>query len=172
LSGVLGQFAQPQELLNAAGETVRGPWRAEAFTPFHVEGLSEALGRGRAPLPAVVLAGGLLGGGGGFLMQYWASAAAYPLDVGGRPLNSWPAFIPVTFELTVLGASLAAVFGLIAFCGLPRLNHPVFEAEAFRRASSDKFFLYLEGADGFDAAAARARLRKAGAEEVYDVPAG
>jgi hypothetical protein len=167
-AGVLGQFARPQDLVRAAGEAGGGPWSAEAFTPFHVAGLSEALRRPRAPLPAVVLAGGLLGGGGGFFMQYWASTAAYPLDVGGRPLNSWPAFVPVTFELAVLGAALAAVVGLIALCGLPRLNHPLFEVEAFKRASRDKFFLYLEGGD---AARARAALRAAGAEEVYDVPA-
>src|SRR5439155_1540601 len=118
--GVIGEFGTPEELLHAV-EKVReaGYRRFDAFAPFPVEGLSEALGLKRNLVPAITLLGGLAGGIGGFFFQYWAMAITYPLNIGGRPLNSWPAFIPVTFELTILGASLAAVFGML---GLNKLH--------------------------------------------------
>src|SRR5260370_8454017 len=144
ISGVMGEFATPEELIHAV-EKVReaGYRRLDAYAPFPVEGLSEARGLKRTLVPFIPLLGGLTGGLGGFYLQYWASAITYPLDIGGRPLNSWPAFIPVTFELTVLGAALSAVFGMLALNGLPQPNHPVFNVPRFTLASSDRFFFCI-----------------------------
>jgi len=146
-----------------------GRWRIDAYSPFSVDGLAEAVGDRRNPMSAVVFCGGFLGCVGGYFLQYYAAVMDYPYNVGNRPLYSWPSFVPVTFELTVLIAALAAFFGVFAFSGLPRLHHPVFGVDAFRRASRDKFFILLAGEEGFDAPAARAALKEAGAEEVYDV---
>jgi len=132
--------------------------------------LAEASGCRPARLPALVFVFGVLGTAGGLLLQYWASVVSYPLDVGGRPLASWPAWVPVTFELAILAASLSAVLGLLALSGLPRLNHPLHEVPAFARATRDRFFLFLASGPGFDPAAARVLLSACGAEEVFDVP--
>lgn len=170
--GLLAQFAQAEQVVEAARVMrAAGTWTLDAHTPFAVDGLTEALGAPRDPMAAVVFCGGLAGGVGGYFLQYWASVVSMPLNVGGRPLHSWPSFIPVTFELTVLAASLSAVVGLVALSGLPRLHHPLFEVEAFRRATRDKFFLHLSSREAYDADGARALLRAAGAEEVYDVAA-
>src|SRR5258708_3358013 len=125
--GVMGEFGTPEELLHAV-EKVReaGYRRFDAFAPFPVEGLSEAVGLKRNLVPAITLLGGLGGGIGGFYFQYWALGIPCRLNLGGRPLNSWPAFIPVAFELPILGASLAAVFGMLALNRLPQPHHPVF----------------------------------------------
>jgi Protein of unknown function (DUF3341) len=132
--GVLGEFETDRELIAAAEKTR--------------EGLSEALGLKRNKVPLITLIGGLAGGLGGFGFQYWVAAIAYPLNIAGRPLNSWPAFIPVTFELTVLGASLSAVFGMLALNGLPQPHHPLFNSERFsKHATSDKFYLCIEARD-------------------------
>src|SRR6267143_651760 len=146
--GVMGEFGTPEELLHAV-EKVRqaGYARFDAFAPFPVEGLSEAVGLKRNLVPAITLLGGLAGGVGGFGLQYWASAITYPLNIGGRPLNSWPAFIPVTFELTILGASLSAVLGMLALNRLPQPHHPVFNVKRFTHASSDCFFLCIQARD-------------------------
>jgi hypothetical protein len=148
LHGVMGEFATPEELIHAT-KSVReaGYRRIDAYAPFPVEGLSEALGLKHNLVPALTLTGGLLGGIGGFLFQYWVAAQAYPMNIGGRPLNSWPAFIPVTFELTVLGASLFSVFGMLALNRLPQPHHPVFNVERFSQASTDRFFLCIEARD-------------------------
>src|ERR1700674_1445747 len=148
LYGVMGEFGDPQELIHAV-EKIRqaGYRRVNAYSPFPVEGLSEALGLKRNMVPPICLAGGLAGGIGGFLFQYWVATIAYPLNVGGRPLNSWPAFIPVTFELTILGASTFAVFGMLALNKLPHPYHPVFNVARFARASSDRFFICIEASD-------------------------
>jgi ActD protein len=147
--GVVAEFANEHELLHAV-ETAReaGYRRIEAYTPFPVEGLSEALGLRRNNVPLIALMGGLAGGLGGFFFQYWVAAIAYPMNIGGRPLNSWPAFIPVTFELTVLGAALSAVFGMLALNRLPQPHHPLFNVHRFaKHATSDRFFLCLEARD-------------------------
>jgi len=150
LYGLLGEFDSPDELMEAA-ERVRkaGYRRIDAFAPFPVEGLSQALGLGRKHnlVPLLTLAGGLGGGLTGFFFQLWANTSSYPMNIAGRPLNSWPAFIPVTFELTVLGASLFAVFGMLALNKLPQPHHPLFNVERFKRASNDKFFLCIEAHD-------------------------
>jgi hypothetical protein len=146
--GVMGEFSTPEELIHAV-EKVReaGYRRLDAYAPFPVEGLSEALGLKRNMVPAICLIGGLTGGLGGFFFQYWVNVIAYPLNIGGRPFNSWPAFIPVTFELTILGAALSAVFGMLALNGLPQPHHPVFNVHRFSHASADRFFLCIESRD-------------------------
>ena len=148
LYGVMGEFVTPEELIHAI-EKVReaGYRRLDAYAPFPVEGLSEALGLKRNLVPAITLLGGLAGGLGGFCFQYWVAAITYPMNIGGRPLNSWPAFIPVTFELTVLGAALSAVFGMLALNRLPQPHHPVFNVPRFTHASTDRFFLCIEAQD-------------------------
>jgi len=148
LFGVMAEFDTAHQLLRAA-EQVRdaGYKHMDAYAPFPVEGLSEALGLGRNNVPLATLLGGLCGGLGGFGFEYWVNVISYPMNVAGRPLNSWPAFIPVTFELTVLGAALSAVFGMIAMNGLPRPHHPVFNVQRFARATSDKFFICIEATD-------------------------
>ena len=147
--GVLAEFPTPHELIHAVEKTREAGYRRiEAYTPFPVEGLSEALALKRNKVPLITLIGGLTDGLGGFFFQYWVSVIAYPVNIGGRPLNSWPAFIPVTFELTVLGAALSAVFGMLALNGLPRPHHPLFNVQRFvRHATSDRFFLCIEARD-------------------------
>ena len=169
--GVMGEFGTPEELLHAV-EKVReaGYRRFDAFAPFPVEGLSEALGLKRNLVPAITLLGGLAGGIGGFFFQYWAMASTYPLNIGGRPLNSWPAFIPVTFELAILGASLAAVFGMLALNKLPQPNHPVFNVHRFTHASSDRFFVCIESKDRkFDLAECARLLEEVHAHHITEV---
>jgi ActD protein len=147
--GVVAEFPTPHELIHAVEKTREAGYRRiEAYTPFPVEGLAEALALKRNNVPLITLIGGLTGGLGGFFFQYWVSVIAYPLNIGGRPLNSWPAFIPVTFELTVLGAALSAVFGMLALNGLPRPHHPLFNVKRFvKHATSDRFFLCIEARD-------------------------
>jgi ActD protein len=147
--GVVGEFVTQEQLIHAAKKTREmGYRRFEAYAPFPVEGLSEALGLKRNTVPLITLIGGLMGGLGGFGFQYWVAAVTYPLNIGGRPLNSWPAFIPVTFELTVLGAALSAVFGMLALNGLPQPYHPLFNVHRFaKHATSDRFFLCIEARD-------------------------
>jgi hypothetical protein len=144
----MGEFSTPVELIHAV-EKVReaGYRRVNAYSPFPVEGLSEALGLKRNMVPLICLIGGLTGGIGGFFFQYWVAVIAYPLNIAGRPLNSWPAFIPVTFELTILGAALSAVLGMLALNKLPQPHHPVFNVPRFTHASSDRFFVCIEAKD-------------------------
>ena len=170
--GLVAEFDSAGGLMSAA-EKARdnGFRRMDAYSPFPVEGLMEALGHRAAVLPWIVLLGGIVGGVGGYLLQYITSVYSYPLNVGGRPLHSWPAFIPVTFECTILGASLSAVFGMLALNGLPMPYHPLFHVERFALASRDRFFLCIRAVDAkYDAAGTRRFLEGLGAREVTEVP--
>ena len=146
--GVMGEFETATQLIRATEKTREAGYKEiDAYAPYPVEGLSEALGLKRSWVPYLTLLGGLGGGLTGFGLQYWVNVFAYPMNIAGRPLNSWPAFIPVTFELTILGASTFAVFGMLALNQLPRPHHPVFNVARFSRASSDRFFLCIEAHD-------------------------
>jgi len=169
--GLLAEFDGPTELVDAARRARHEGYRAmDAFSPFPIEELPDALGFRRTGLPLVVLSGGLLGGVGGFLMQYWISAIAYPLNVGGRPYLSWPAFIPVTFECTILAAALSAVLGMLALNGLPMPYHPVFNVPRFALASRNRFFLCIQARDEkFDLEETRRFLETLSPREVTTV---
>ena len=146
--GLVAEFAHEDELLAAARRTRDEGFRAiDAYTPFPIEELHHAIGFHHTRLPYVVLTGGALGALTGFFLQLYAAAVDYPQNVGGRPLNSWPAFIPITFELTILGASLFAVFGLLALNGLPTPYHPLFNVPRFELASRERFFLCIKSKD-------------------------
>ena len=169
--GIVAEFESAHELL-AAARRVRdaGYRRIDAYTPFPVEGLDHALGLRPTWLSALVLAGGLTGASGGFFMQWYAMAVWYPLNVGGRPLNSWPMFIPITFELAVLVAGLTAAFGMLALNGLPLPYHPLFNVPRFARATQDRFFLAVLAIDPrFDRRATAELLHALGATEVSEV---
>jgi ActD protein len=146
--GLLAEFDSPDELIHAVRRSRAAGYRKmDAYTPFPVEHLAEEMGFHRSGLPVVVLIGGVLGCAAGFLMQYWISAIDYPLNIGGRPLNSWPAFIPVTFEMTILVAALSAVLGMLALNRLPMPYHPLFNSPRFALASRNRFFLCIEAVD-------------------------
>lgn len=172
LYGLLAEFPNAQALV-AATRLARaaGYRRMDAFSPFPVEGLAEALEFRQTWIPLVVLLGGVGGAVAGYAMQYYISVIDYPLNIGGRPLHSWPAFIPVTFETAVLGAAVAAVLGVLALNGLPQPYHPLFNVERFLHVTQDGFFLAIEAADPlFDPARTRDFLLGLGAREVSDVP--
>jgi hypothetical protein len=148
LHGLMAEFDTPTALV-AAAERARlaGYRQMDAFTPIPIEELSEALGLRRTRLPLLVLLGGIAGCLAGFGLEYWVSVIAYPLNIGGRPLNSWPQFVPVMFETTVMGAALTCFFGMWALNKLPQPYHPVFNVPAFVRASTDRFFLCIDASD-------------------------
>lgn len=171
LYGVMAEFTDAEHLLEAAHRTyAQGYRRLDAYTPFPVEGLAEAIGFHYNRLPLIVLLGGLLGGVGAFFMQWYSSVIDYPINIGGRPLNSWPAFIPITFEVTILVAALSAVFGMLGLNGLPKPYHPVFNVPCFEMASRSHFFLVVHGDDPkFDRAAVREFLEGLGPKDVFEV---
>ena len=168
----MAEFEGPKELIEAATQAYKAGYRRmDAYSPFPIEELSDAIGFRHTNVPLVVLIGGLLGGCSGFLMQYWISTLNYPVNVAGRPLNSWPSFIVVTFELTILGAALFAGWGMLALNGLPMPYHPVFNVERFAFASKDRFFLCIEARDPkFDRKATEEFLRSLGPRDVVEVP--
>jgi hypothetical protein len=144
----MAEFAEHDQLLEAARKAyAAGYRRMDAFSPFPVEELAEALGHEFSLVPLITLAGGMIGGLGGYFMEWYAMARLYPINVGGRPHNSWPNFIPITFELTILVASLSAFVAMLILNRLPQPHHPVFNVPEFRRASIDRFFLCIEVED-------------------------
>jgi hypothetical protein len=169
--GLLAEFEKPEQLLAAAHRAREAGYRRmDAYTPFPVEGLAEALGRHHTGVPLITLIGGLSGCAAGFGLQYWVSKIAYPINVGGRPFNSWPAFIPVTFEMTILGAALSAVLGMLALNGLPMPYHPLFNEPRFALASRDRFFLCVEARDKrFERGETRAFLESLTSRAVMEV---
>jgi hypothetical protein len=171
LYGLLAEFDTPTALIAATERTREEGYRKiDAFAPYPIEELVHALGHAHSKLPLMVLVGGVLGCVTGLVFQWWVNVVAYPLNIGGRPLASWPAFIPATFELTILFASLTAVFGMLALNGLPTPYHPVFNAPRFTFASRDRYFLLVEAKDRrFDAAATRRFLEGLGPAEVTEV---
>jgi hypothetical protein len=174
LFGVLAVFDSAEAVKRAAARLRDSGFRAfEAFTPYPVEGLDEVVHPGtRSWLPFVMFVAALMGAACGYWIQYWDEALNYPINVGGRPHNSWPAFIVGAFEFMLLASLAAGFFGVLAACRLPRLYHPVFEAEAFDRASRDRFLICVEAADpSFDAASIRRVFEELGAERIEEVRA-
>jgi len=173
LRGLLAEFASADELVAACREArAAGYARLEAFAPYPLPEAAHALGYRRSGVAFLVLCGGILGGTAGYFMMYWISAIAYRLNVGGKPPSSWPMFIPITFELTILTASLAAFLSVFVLCRLPRYHHPLFGTPLFARATTDAFYLYIAGDDPkFDRDQTRAflaTLHATGIEEVQD----
>jgi hypothetical protein len=148
LYGFMAEFKEHEQLLGAARcAYAAGYRRMDAFSPFPIQGLAEALGRDHSPVPLITLLGGMAGGLGGYFMEWYSMAELYPLNVGGRPHNSWPNFIPVMFELTILIAALSAFTAAMVLNHLPQLHHPVFNVPEFQRATIDRFFLCIETGD-------------------------
>ncbi len=171
LYGLMAEFEDPQALVDATRRAYEAGYRdMDAYSPIPIEELTEALGIHHTGVAPLVLLGGIVGGVTGYGLQYWVSAIAYPINVGGRPFNSWPAFVPVTFELTVLFAALTALFGMLALNRLPTLYHPVFNVPRFALATRDRFFLCIEATDPkFDPDATREFLEGSAPREVSEV---
>ena len=166
--GILAEFATPADLYHAC-EKVRdsGFSRWDAHAPFPVHGLEKAMGLRRSPLPWIVLVMGLTGAALGFALQAWVHMSAYPLVISGKPYFSWPAFIPITFELGVLFGALGAVFGMLGLNKLPMLYHPLFKSRVFERVSDDRFFISIESWDPkFDPSTTRTLMESLGARSV------
>jgi hypothetical protein len=168
---LVAEFASAQDLLEATRKTREsGYTRIDAHSPLPIHGMEEAIGQSYTRLPIFVFVGGLAGAVGGYLLQYWTQVIDYPLNIGGKGLHSWPAFIPVTFECTILFAAFTAVLGMIVMNGFPRPHHPVFNTPNFERASQDRFFLAIEAEDPkFERAATRAFLEELSPHAVSEV---
>jgi len=170
--GLMAEFNSPSELLAATRRAYSAGYRSmDAYSPFPVHGLDHALHLPKDRVALICLVGGILGGGSAYLLQWWINTIAYPLNIGGRPMHSWPSFIVVTFEMTILFAGLAAFAGMLGLNGLPRPNHPVFNVNRFDAASRDRFFLAIEADDPlFDLLATREFLEGLGPNAVEEVP--
>jgi hypothetical protein len=171
--GVMAQFLDSDDLIRAGKRAyAEGYRRMDAYAPLPVEGLAEAIGYRKNYVALCVLIGGICGAVGGFTLLEWITVIAYPHNVGGRPLNSWPAYIPITFECMILAAALTSLFSMLAFNGLPAPYHPVFNVKQFDRASVDRFFLCIESSDPkFKTEDTMEFLRDLGGSEVTVVPA-
>jgi len=169
--GLMAEFDSAAALIGAVRRVRQdGYRRLDAYTPFPIEEVAEEIGHHSSALPLLVLGGGIVGCIGGFLLQYYTAVVALPVNVGGRPLNSWPSFIPVTFEMTILAAALAAVLGMLALNGLPTPYHPVFHVPRFALATRDRFFLCIQARDPrFDREATGKFLEGLGPYEVSEV---
>jgi len=170
--GMMAEFDTPTDIVEAAKRTHEAGYKKiDAYSPFPIEELGEAIGFHRNGVALLCLIGGIFGCAGGFMLQWWIHTISYPVNVGGRPLNSWPSFIPVTFEMTILFAGLSAVFGMLILNGLPQPYHPVFNVARFARASQDKFFLIIFSSDPrYDSIQTRDFLEALGATSVEEVP--
>jgi len=172
LYGLMAEFEEPEQLLEAANRAYAAGYRnMDAYSPMPIDGLAEAVGFRRNWVSLIVLVGGMLGGVGGLGLLLWVTIIAYPHNVGGRPFNSWPAYIPITFECTVLAAALSSVIGMLMLNKLPQPYHPVFNVERFaEHASIDRFFLCIEASDPhFDREKTKAFLQEMSSEEVAEV---
>lgn len=169
--GLMAEFGSPTDLVNAArAAREKGYRKLDAYSPFPIEELTHVLGLHKNRLPLIVLLGGIAGGLTGYLLQYYITVWEFPINVGGRPLHSWPAYIIITFELTILFAALSAVLGLLGLCGLPSPYHPVFNVPRFDRATRNSFFLCIEGDDPlFDRRATSEFLETLQPKEVAEV---
>lgn len=171
LHGLVAEFNTPDELVAAAHAVhAEGYTHIDAYSPYPIEEVCEAIGLHGNRLPLIVLLGGIAGGLFGFGLQYWTTVIDYPLNVGGKPFNSWPMFVPVTFECIILFGALSAVLGMIAMNGLPQPYHPIFNTPNFERASSDGFFLCIEATDPkFDIEKTRGFLSRLQPQQVSEV---
>jgi hypothetical protein len=169
--GVMAEFETPTALVTAArAAREQGYRKMDAYTPFPIEELADALHLHHNKLPLLVLLGGIAGGIGGYMLQYFVTVLYYPINIGGRPLHSWPSYIIITFEMTILFAALTAVFGLLALCGLPMPYHPTFNVPRFELASRNRFFLCIESEDPlFDRTKTREFLGTLEPREVSEV---
>jgi hypothetical protein len=170
--GLLAEFETPTEVVKAAEAAhANGYRRMEAYSPFPVEGLNEAVGFPRDRVAAVCLAGGLIGLICAYGLQYWVNVISYPLNIAGRPFHSWPSFIVISFELTILFGGISVVVGMLVMNGFPMPHHPLFEVPEFSQVSRDRFFLCIEAADPrFDPLATREFLERLQPREVLEVP--